>query len=146
MLPSGRYPQATVRQWEGAEILCTSLPAPRAHLHPQGLTGGLVPRVKAPGPARGHPDREPGAGPGGALQITTCALPPVATSQEPSCKLPHCPGTQACKPGCLSKQSRSDPWTAAAKTQSQMPIKVPLGEFQPPEVVGREPRQWPPYP
>ena len=95
---------------------------------------------------RGHPDREPGAGPGEALRITTCALPPVATSQEPSCRLPHCPGIQACKPGCLSKRSRSDPWTAAAKTQSQMPIKVPLGESQPPEVVGREPRQWPPYP
>ena len=55
VLPSGRYPQATVRQWEGAEILCTSLPAPRAHLHPQGLTGGPVPWVKAPGPAKRPP-------------------------------------------------------------------------------------------
>ena len=57
---------------------------------------------------RSHPDREPRAGLGGAPQITTCALPRVATNQEPSRRLPQCPGIQACKPGCLSEPGNQE--------------------------------------
>ena len=118
-------------------MLCNSLPAPRAHLHPQGLAGGPVLPVKAPGPAKRPPRQRASCGTWGSTSDHhLCTAPggyqPRTISQTAT--LPWDPGMQAWLP-IRARRSRSGPWTAAAKTDSQMPIKVPLGESQGPEVV-----------
>lgn len=91
-----RYSEAV----EGAEMLCTSLPAPRTPTSTGSYSGPVLP-VKAPGPAKRPPGQRAPCGTGGAPQITTCALALGGYQTEPSRRLPHCPGIQACKPGCL---------------------------------------------
>lgn len=82
-------------------MLCTSLPAPREHPRPQGLTGGPVLPVKAPGPAKRPPGQRASCGTGGSTSDHhLCTAPggyqPRTISQTAT--LPWDPGMQAWLP------------------------------------------------